>query len=60
MRRPARDLPLGIIATLLTVTGLYVAFALVLTGMEPFAAIDPNTPAVSVRLRPLPLRPPTD
>jgi APA family basic amino acid/polyamine antiporter len=35
-RRPARDLPIGIIGSLLICTVIYVAVALVLTGMVPW------------------------
>jgi basic amino acid/polyamine antiporter, APA family len=49
VKKPARDLPVGIVATLFVVTILYVLFTLVLTGMQPYDQINPNTPAVSVR-----------
>lgn len=48
VKKPARDLPVGIVATLFVVTILYVLFTLVLTGMQPYDQINPNTPAVSV------------
>ena len=38
-RDPARDMPRGIIASLLICTVLYVAAALILTGMIPFAKL---------------------
>ena len=39
---PQRDLPLGIIGSLVICTVLYVAVALVITGMVPYAQIDPK------------------
>jgi len=44
VRRPERDLPIGIVGTLLVVTMLYVVVALVLTGMLPYHMIDVNAP----------------
>ncbi len=44
---PARDLPVGIIASLAVCTLLYVAVAAVLTGMVPFKKIDVNAPLAS-------------
>ena len=38
-RNPQRDLPRGIIGSLAIVTVLYVAVALVLTGMQPYTAL---------------------
>jgi APA family basic amino acid/polyamine antiporter len=38
--RPQRDVPIGIIASLLVCTVLYVAVAAVITGMEPYPLID--------------------
>jgi basic amino acid/polyamine antiporter, APA family len=38
-RNPQRDLPRGIIASLTIVTVLYVAVALVITGMQPYTAL---------------------
>lgn len=38
-RNPQRDLPRGIIGSLVIVTVLYVAVALVLTGMQPYTAL---------------------
>lgn len=37
---PARDVPLGLIICLGTVSALYIAVALVLTGMVPFNKIN--------------------
>ncbi len=41
-KNPQRDLPIGIIASLIVCTILYVCVALVITGMVPFSKIDPN------------------
>ena len=39
-RRPGRDLPIGILASLVVCTLLYIAVAAVLTGMVPYPQID--------------------
>ena len=44
---PARDLPLGILGSLLICTLLYILVAGVLTGMVPFREIDPTAPLAS-------------
>jgi len=41
-RRPARDMPIGIIASLVICTVLYIAVSAVLTGMVPYPQIDPK------------------
>src|SRR6185436_8021973 len=41
-RNPQRDVPIGIISSLLICTVLYVAVVAVLTGMIPYDQIDPN------------------
>jgi len=41
-KNPQRDLPIGIIATLVICTILYCATALVLTGMVPYDQIEPS------------------
>ena len=41
-KNPQRDVPIGIIASLLICTVLYVAVVAVLTGMVPYNQIDPN------------------
>ena len=46
-RNPQRDLPRGIIASLIICTVLYIAVALVITGMVPFAQIDPKAALAS-------------
>jgi APA family basic amino acid/polyamine antiporter len=43
-RRPNRDVPIGIISSLLVSTVLYIAVSAVLTGMIPRAQIDINAP----------------
>ena len=40
-KNPQRDLPIGIIASLIICTVLYVLVALVITGMVPYDKIDP-------------------
>ena len=47
-RRPQRDLPIGIIATLIICTILYVAVAVVLTGLVPWQSmVDDAAPVVN-------------
>ena len=41
-KRPNRDVPIGIVASLLICTVLYIAVVAVLTGMVPYTQIDPN------------------
>jgi APA family basic amino acid/polyamine antiporter len=45
-RRPARDVPIGIIASLLICTVLYIAVAAILTGMVPYNEIEIDAPVV--------------
>src|SRR5947199_4896141 len=40
--KPQRDVPIGILASLLICTVLYVAVAAVLTGMVPYSKLNPN------------------
>jgi APA family basic amino acid/polyamine antiporter len=40
--RPQRDVPIGIIASLVVCTILYIAVAAVITGMQPYPNIDPK------------------
>jgi APA family basic amino acid/polyamine antiporter len=47
VKDPARDLPLGILGSLLICTILYIAVSAVLTGMVPFHEIDPTAPLAS-------------
>jgi len=43
-KNPQRDLPIGIIASLVLCTGLYIAVAAVLTGMVPWREINIEAP----------------
>jgi len=43
-RDPARDVPFGIIGSLALCSLIYLAAALVLVGMVPFALVDPDAP----------------
>ena len=43
-RRPHRDVPIGIIASLVICTVLYIAVAAVLTGMVPYNQLDRDAP----------------
>ncbi|HYX28789.1 MAG TPA: amino acid permease [Pyrinomonadaceae bacterium] len=45
-REPAKDVPIGIIASLIICTILYIAVSAVLTGMVPAKEIDINAPVV--------------
>src|SRR5262249_54825899 len=45
-RAPAKDVPIGIIASLIICTILYIAVSAVLTGMVPYKEIDINAPVV--------------
>lgn len=47
-RNPQRDLPKGMIYSLLICTVLYILIALVLTGMVPFAELNVNDPLAFV------------
>ena len=47
-RNPQRDLPRGMIYSLLICTVLYIAIALVLTGMVPYAQLNVNDPLAYV------------
>jgi basic amino acid/polyamine antiporter, APA family len=46
-RNPHRDVPIGIVASLLICTVLYIAVAAVLTGMVPYQQININSPVSS-------------
>jgi APA family basic amino acid/polyamine antiporter len=46
-RHPQRDVPFGIIASLIICTVLYIAVTLVLTGMVPSDQIDVNAPVAA-------------
>jgi len=41
-RNPKRDVPIGIVVSLILCTVLYIAVAAILTGMVPYDKIDPN------------------
>ena len=43
-RRPQRDVPIGIITSLVLCTVLYMAVAAVITGMVPYPKIDAHAP----------------
>ena len=43
-KRPSRDVPIGIVTSLVVCTVLYIAVAAVLTGMVPYDKIDINAP----------------
>jgi APA family basic amino acid/polyamine antiporter len=43
-QNPSRDVPIGIIISLVVCTILYIAVALVLTGMVPYNQLDVNSP----------------
>ena len=45
-KEPARDVPIGIIASLIICTILYIAVSAILTGMVPYKEIDINAPVV--------------
>jgi APA family basic amino acid/polyamine antiporter len=49
-RKPHRDVPIGILASLAICTVLYIAVAAVITGMEPYPEID-RTAAVAAAFR---------
>ena len=44
VKNPQRDLPIGILGTLIICTVLYVLVAFVLTGMVPFTSVDTGAP----------------
>ena len=46
-KKPARDLPLGLLGTLLVATVLYVGVSLVVTGMVDYRQIDVGAPIAS-------------
>ncbi len=47
-RNPQRDMPIGIIASLIVCTLVYVAVAVVLTGLAPWNTLDTAEPLASV------------
>jgi len=44
VKNPKRDMPIGIVGTLLIATLMYMGVSLVLNGMVPFSTININTP----------------
>lgn len=46
-RRPARDMPRGLIGTLIIATVLYVGVSLVLTGMQKYTELNAGSPLAS-------------
>ncbi|WP_225727585.1 MULTISPECIES: amino acid permease [unclassified Nocardia] len=46
-RRPARDLPWGIIGSVVVATALYVAVSAVLTGVAPYRSLDNAAPVAT-------------
>ncbi|HEY3132711.1 MAG TPA: amino acid permease [Acidobacteriota bacterium] len=45
-RKPQRDVPIGIVTSLILCTVLYIAVSAILTGMVPYNKIDINAPVV--------------
>lgn len=50
-RRPQRDLPIGIIGSLVIATGLYILVAIVLTGLVPYTQLNTASPVATALLR---------
>lgn len=46
-RKPARDLPLGLLGTLAIATALYMGVAIVVTGMVSYGQLDESSPLAS-------------
>ena len=47
VKNPQRDLPLGISASLFLCCGMYILVSIVVVGLVPYYAIDPDTPISS-------------
>lgn len=47
MKNPQRDLPLGIGLTMLICSILYMLVSMVIVGLVPYYALDPDTPISS-------------
>lgn len=47
MKHPQRDLPLGIAAALSICCALYMLVSIVVIGLVPYFAMDPDTPISS-------------
>ncbi|MGH7455017.1 MAG: APC family permease, partial [bacterium] len=50
-KKPQRDVPIGIVASLLICTVLYVAVVAVMTGMVPYDQLDINAPVATAFLQ---------
>ena len=44
VENPSRDIPIGIVGSLIICSSLYVAVSAVLTGMLPYSQLDPDAP----------------
>jgi len=53
-RNPQRDMPIGIIGSLIVCTILYVAFAWVMTGLQPYTAFKGSAAPVAVAIAAMP------
>lgn len=51
VKNPRRDLTIGIVASLITATVLYILVSLVLTGMVPYTTLNNASPVTSALLR---------
>jgi len=47
VKNPQRDIPLGIAGALFVCCGMYMTVSLVVVGLVPYYAIDPDTPISS-------------
>ncbi|MBE0466160.1 MAG: amino acid permease [Candidatus Desulforudis sp.] len=50
-RKPQRDLPIGIIGSLVIATGLYILVTIVLTGLVPYTQLNTASPVATALLR---------
>ncbi len=50
-RKPQRDLPLGIIGSLLIATVLYIAVTVILTGLVPYTQLNTASPVATALMR---------
>jgi len=50
-KKPGRDMPLGLISSMLLITVVYRAMPLVLVGMQRYSNIDANAATRPTRLR---------
>jgi len=51
VKNPRRDLTIGIVASLITATVLYILVSLILTGMVPYTTLNNASPVTSALLR---------